>query len=265
MDDGTTCGDLSSYASALESNSPECGSIRLAESVCCFQSMSPTASPSNDPTVTLTKSLLTTLMANPMGDPTTTPSAQPSSSPSSSPTLSSMPLAAPIPYTRSPRVDARYALWDKLPEEMAAAVAVRYYNQSTWENYGTNLVEDMHHAVLTREEKAAALILGYADPELWDCWRNHYENYKWINLGVEYVQARQWWEALGWDITRGTSTRNRPRATGWTGTIRAERRREVRRVTALLLPQDVGLIRIPLGGASNGEAGLPLHGLVRCL
>ncbi len=58
----------------------------------------------------------------------------------------------------------------------------------------------MHYAVLTREEKAAALVLGYANPELWDCWQNHYKNFKWINLGVEYVQARQWWEALGWDI-----------------------------------------------------------------
>jgi hypothetical protein len=58
----------------------------------------------------------------------------------------------PIPYAHSPRVNARYA----------TATAL-YYNQSTWENYWTNLFEEMHYAGLTREEKGTALILGYAN------------------------------------------------------------------------------------------------------
>ncbi len=53
MDNGTTCVNLSLYASTLELDSSECSSIRLAKSMCCFQSMSPTAPPSDDPTVTV--------------------------------------------------------------------------------------------------------------------------------------------------------------------------------------------------------------------
>jgi len=48
--------------------------------------------------------------------------------------------------------------------------------------------------------EAAALALGYADPETWGCWQNLDWNYKWIDLGMEYVQARQCWKELEWDI-----------------------------------------------------------------
>jgi hypothetical protein len=87
-----------------------------------------------------------------------------------------MPLAAPIPDACSPRVDTWYTPWDKLPEDMANAVAALYYNQLTWENYGTYLIKEMLYAGLMKwEEKAVVLFLGYADPELWDCWQNHYK------------------------------------------------------------------------------------------
>ena len=61
----------------------------------------------------------------------------------------------------------------------------------------TTVVEQKHYAGLMREEKATVLTLGYADLELWDCWQNHY---KWIELGMKYVQVRQWWKELWWDI-----------------------------------------------------------------
>ena len=200
MEDETTCGDMILYASSLESDSAECGSIRLVETVCCFQSVSPTMPPSVNPTEIPTDNPTVTPTQNPTENPTISPTSDPSDSPSSSPTVSSMPSSAPIPYARADRVDARYVPWDELDEGHLIAATALYYNQSTWEAYGTNIIETMNYAVLAREEKTSALALGYADAESWDCWQNHYENYKWIDLGVQYVQARQWWEELGWDI-----------------------------------------------------------------
>ncbi len=193
-DNNTTCADLASTASLIELDSDQCDAIRLAEETCCLQPTTmPTQSPTTDsPTVTPT--------VNPTEYPTTSPTDVPSTFPSISPTTSLAPSSAPIPYVRSDRVDARYAPWDELSEAHRTSATDLHYNQSTWEHAGTNDIEGMHHGGLNNDEKAAALELGYVDPESWDCWQNHYENYKWIDLGVEYVQALQWWEALGWDI-----------------------------------------------------------------
>jgi hypothetical protein len=71
------------------------------------------------------------------------------------------------------RVNVWYVPRDKLPEEYLVAVTALYYNQSTWDTYGTNAVEQMHYVGLMREKKAAALALGYAGPKSWDCWQDH--------------------------------------------------------------------------------------------
>jgi hypothetical protein len=204
----TTCGMLVLYALTLESESAECGSLRLSETLCCYISPTenPTETPTENPTVTPTES--------PTENPTVSPTSSPSESPSSSPTISTMPSSAPIPYERSERVDLRYVLWDELSEEQQLAATALYYNQTTWDYVGTNVVEQMHYVGLTEEEKAAALELGYADPESWDCWQNHYENYKWIDLGEQHVQVLQWWEALGWNIYAWNTYEDPPESDG---------------------------------------------------
>jgi len=65
--------------------------------------------------------------------------------------------------------------------------------------YGTNPVEARDWSNLERLEKDAARQLGY-DQFSWDCWQNHFQSYRWIDLGLPYIQVKQWWEALDWDI-----------------------------------------------------------------
>jgi hypothetical protein len=44
----------------------------------------------------------------------------------------------------------QYTPWDELLEKLVAVMAALYYNQSKWENYGTNLNKEMHYTWLTR-------------------------------------------------------------------------------------------------------------------
>jgi len=62
-----------------------------------------------------------------------------------------------------------------------------------------NPIENLDWARLAREQKNAARQLGY-DLYSWDCWQNHFQSYRWIDLGEPYIQVGQWWEELGWDI-----------------------------------------------------------------
>lgn len=43
-------------------------------------------------------------------------------------------------------------------------------------------------------------ILGF-EKLSWDCWQNHFQSLRWIDLDNEGIQSRQWWEDLGWDIS----------------------------------------------------------------
>eukprot|EP00984_Skeletonema_dohrnii_P001133 scaffold351_cov123-Skeletonema_dohrnii-CCMP3373.AAC.1 len=151
-------------------------------------SLSPSATPSSAPT------------ANPSASPSSAPSAEPSPSPSSSPTLSSAPSSAPIPYSRPPRVDIRYVPWIDLPADIATTATLLNYTYETWNDYGANSIENLNWDRLSRNEKMYAAILGY-QRESWDCWQNHYQSLRWIDLDNEGIQSKQWWEALGWDIS----------------------------------------------------------------
>ena len=73
------------------------------------------------------------------------------------------------------------------------------YNQTTWENVGTNPIESIDWLRLKRQQQNNATQLGY-DRFSWDCWQNHFEGYRWVDLSATYVQAEQWWEDLGWGI-----------------------------------------------------------------
>ena len=42
----------------------------------------------------------------------------------------------------------------------------------------------------------AATSLGY-DQKSWDCWQNHFEAYRYIDLGSEGIQVLQWMDDLG--------------------------------------------------------------------
>mmetsp|Transcript_13351 Transcript_13351/g.28886 ORF Transcript_13351/g.28886 Transcript_13351/m.28886 type:complete len:818 (+) Transcript_13351:140-2593(+) len=156
-------------------------------------SFQPTAIPSAPPTTTQQPTI------SPTGAPSESPSHIPTYIPSASPTTSAMPSMAPIPYARSDRVDVRYTPWSDLPDQTRAIVEQLDYDEATWSSKGTNPVENTDWATLDRIHRDAARQLGY-DQHSWDCWQNHFQSYRWIDLGLPYVQVKQWWEALGWDI-----------------------------------------------------------------
>lgn len=119
--------------------------------------------------------------------------------PSGSPSASARPSAAPIAYARPARVDLRYAPWAGLAPAARSHAAALGYDAASWEAAGTNPVEFLDWRRLTREQVHAARGLGYDQPA-WDCWQNHFQAYRWIDLGLPQLRAGQWWEALGWDI-----------------------------------------------------------------
>ncbi len=106
---------------------------------------------------------------------------------------------APIPYTRSERVEIRYVPWNELSSDQQTLASTLDYTETSWNELGINPIENLDWARLPREQKNAASLLGYSQFS-WDCWQNHYQSYRWIDLGQPYIQASQWWEELGWDI-----------------------------------------------------------------
>lgn len=126
----------------------------------------------------------------------------PSGVPSLVPSSSYMPSMAPIPYTRSPRIDVRYLSWDDLTDDQKTAAILLSYNRSSWDNPGTNPIELLQYDSLSAEESSAAFTLGYPTPLTWDCWQNHYTSYNWTYLGATYIQVVQWYEILGWNAIK---------------------------------------------------------------
>jgi hypothetical protein len=115
------------------------------------------------------------------------------------PSSSTMPSMAPIPYSRSSRIDVRYLSWDDLTDDQKTSAILLSYNRTSWDIPGTNPIEMLQYNSLTVEESAAAQTLGYTTPLTWDCWQNHYFNYNWTYLGATYIQVVQWYEILGWN------------------------------------------------------------------
>mmetsp|Transcript_7524 Transcript_7524/g.15021 ORF Transcript_7524/g.15021 Transcript_7524/m.15021 type:complete len:650 (-) Transcript_7524:298-2247(-) len=180
-----------------------------------------TSTPTTSPTVTPSlrpsslPSSIPTLSQAPSREPTdppslsAIPSQKPTNVPSISPTLSFMPSAAPIQYSRPTRVDIRYVPWNELdPETQKIAMNLDYTN-TTWNKYGANPIEESSWEDLTSEQTSNASLLGY-DMKSWDCWINHYEGYRWIDMGQPFIQVLQWFTSLGWDIQSWTGKKEAP-------------------------------------------------------
>lgn len=122
-----------------------------------------------------------------------------------------MPSMAPIPYTRSTRVDIRYKPWTELSSDDQVYAEQLGYTMVTWDELGSNSIENLDWQRLTREQKTAAGQLGY-DKDSWDCWQNHFQSYRWIDLNLPYIQVGQWWSILGWDIYSWNAYQDAPKS-----------------------------------------------------
>ena len=129
------------------------------------------------------------------------------------PTDIAMPSMAPIPDTRSPRVDVRYQPWTKLSPEDKSIAEQLGYDETNWNKLGSNPVKNLNWERLPCNQNNAARALGY-DLYSWDCWQNHFQSYRWIYLDVLYVQAGQWWKTLGWDIYKWNRYQDPPESDG---------------------------------------------------
>ena len=187
---------LLSSADVSSTGSPAQGNHAARQSTLSFSPTSPT---SFTPT------------SKPSASPSSTPSAEPSPTPTSSPTSSSAPSSAPIPYSRPTRVDIRYVPWIDLPGDVATTASMLNYTEATWNDYGVNPIESLNWDRLSRTEKMYAGILGFQRLS-WDCWMNHYQSLRWIDLNNEGIQSRQWWVDLGWDISSWNKYESPPKS-----------------------------------------------------
>ncbi|KAL7544837.1 hypothetical protein ACHAWF_008202 [Thalassiosira exigua] len=166
-------------------------------------SSSPTASPSTSARPTSVPSSVPTASQLPSAFPTAAPSSAPSANPSAIPTVqpssSAMPSMAPIPYTRTARVEIRSDPWSALAPEIQTSAQRLGYDEANWNAHGGNEIENLNWERLTADQKDDARTLGY-DEYTWDCWQNHFQSYRFIDLDNPYIQAGQWWKQLGWDI-----------------------------------------------------------------
>lgn len=120
-----------------------------------------------------------------------------------------MPSMSPIPYTRSDRVDLRYIPWAELSTETQNIAQKLNYTETTWNEIGTASVELLNWERLTESQQNAAQQLGY-DLFSWDCWLNHFQSYRFIDLDNPYIQVGQWWKRLGWTINAWNRYDNPP-------------------------------------------------------
>ena len=146
----------------------------------------PTAHPSTPPTVSTS--------------PTVAHSSHPSKSsapitPTASPTES---VAPTYEYIRPGRVDLRYVTWERLTDEQRSVASDDLkYNQQTWNELGTNQLEDLRWSYLNASQRSSASLLGYDEPS-WNCFQNHFESFSWLQL--EEMELDVYFAKLGWDI-----------------------------------------------------------------
>lgn len=103
----------------------------------------------------------------PTKEPTDSPTESPTTVPSVSPSVSLLPTMAPIPYIRPARVDVRFAPWTDLTDEQKTSASGLGYDETTWDQYGTNDVELLDWAGLTDDQREDAEALGF-DELSWD-------------------------------------------------------------------------------------------------
>lgn len=75
-------------------------------------------------------------------------------------------------YTRPKRNELRYTPWNDLPrDKQVLATGSLRYTKSTWDNLGTNSIEQLRYDDLSEEQKEAAIALGFDDEVSWNCWQ----------------------------------------------------------------------------------------------
>jgi len=140
--------------------------------------------------------------------PTTTPTLQPSEKPNVMLTqtqngtyfLSSL-LSETNDLPLNPHAEnippKRFMEWDMLSDiDQSYAVDKLEYSQNTWNNPGSNSVEEWSFHDLYDSEVEGALGLGL-DSEAWDCHINHYYGYWWSELVEKGID--RYYSVLGWD------------------------------------------------------------------
>jgi len=75
-------------------------------------------------------------------------------------------------YTRPPRNEIRYTPWNELSRELQVlATGSLRYTKSTWDNLGTNSIEQLRYDDLSAEQMEVAKALGFEDDISWNCWQ----------------------------------------------------------------------------------------------
>lgn len=87
----------------------------------------------------------------------------------------------------------RFVEWADSEQKVLAADA--NYDEDTWNNLGTNSIEDLAFGD-NQDVQSVLSQMGFEEGP-WDCWMNHYNGYYWSNL-EEYGIA-PYFEALGWN------------------------------------------------------------------
>ena len=88
--------------------------------------------------------------------------------------------------------------WSSLTEtEKKVAQVYLKYTQDSWDQPGTNELEDNSYDDLDSNGQAGAMSLGLSG-EIWDCHINHYSGYYWADL--EEGGFDQYYSVLGWNI-----------------------------------------------------------------
>ena len=67
----------------------------------------------------------------------------------------------------------------------------------TWDNPGTNELEDKRYNKLHSDGRAGAAIFGLNNEAVWDCHINHFSGYLWSELQDANVEV--YFSVLGWD------------------------------------------------------------------
>lgn len=88
--------------------------------------------------------------------------------------------------------------WSSLTEtEKKVAELYLKYTQDSWDQPGTNELEDNSYDDLDSNGQAGAMSFGLSG-EIWDCHINHYSGYYWADL--EEGGLDQYYSVLGWNI-----------------------------------------------------------------
>ena len=100
--------------------------------------------------------------------------------------------------------------WGRLSNNDKSHAQTLGYNAGTWDmlDFAEARVEWQRWADLSAERREAAAALGYADAATWDCCINHYYDYDYDELKLNYPEAfdavvalgysKQYWDGPEW-------------------------------------------------------------------